>query len=68
MRKLTLEAQATGRPLGELLDEAQDLAPYVANLTAEQRSLLHDPRLYTGIATEKTEVLCAMWEQRLSMA
>lgn len=67
LRKLTLEAQASGRPLGELLEAAQDLAPYLAKLTADQRALLRDPTLYLGAAVRKTQMLCDMWEQRLGM-
>jgi adenylosuccinate lyase len=67
VRKLTLEAQAQGRPLGELLDESEELAPYLAKFTAEQRALLREPELYVGIAVEKTERLCVMWEERLGM-
>ncbi len=68
VRKLTLQAQAQGRPLGELLEECQELAPYLAQFTVQQRALLSDPRLYLGAAVEKTQWLCAMWEERLELA
>jgi len=65
IRKLTLEAQASGRPLGELLPQSKELAPYLEKLTDTQRALLRDPKLYLGAAVEKTEQLCAVWEERL---
>ena len=65
IRRLTLEAQATDRPLGELVDAAEDLAPYLAKFTPAQRALLRDPRAYLGAAEEKTQQLCDLWEQRL---
>lgn len=67
LRKLTLQAQATGRPLGELLREEKDLAPYLEKFTPAQRALLDDPRLYVGRASQKTELLCQKWEQALGL-
>lgn len=68
VRKLTLEAQASGRPLGQLVDEAQDLAPYLSKFTDQQRALLRDTTLYLGAAVEKTEALCRMWAERLGLS
>ncbi|MCE5216435.1 adenylosuccinate lyase [bacterium] len=67
LRKLTLQAQATGRPLGEILREEKDLAPYLEKFTPAQRALLDDPRLYVGRASQKTELLCQKWEQALGL-
>lgn len=67
VRRLTLEAQASGKSLGELLDESEELAPYLAKLTEAQRALLRDPELYLGAAVEKTEQICAMWRERLGV-
>ena len=67
LRVLTLEAQQTKRPLGELLAEAEDLRPYLAKLTPAQSALLQDPSLYTGIAARKAEVVCDGWERRLGL-
>jgi adenylosuccinate lyase len=65
LRVLTLEAQRTGRPLGELLNEAEELSPYLAKFAPEQRALLQDPSLYTGIASRKAELVCEEWEEKL---
>jgi len=67
VRKLTLEAQQSGRPLGELLAESEQLAPYLAQFTDEQRAILADPARYTGIAAEKARSVCDIWEERLGL-
>jgi adenylosuccinate lyase len=66
VRRLTLEAQHSGRPFFEVLTSASELAPYLARCTPEQRALLADPRQYTGLAAARTEEICAEWENRLS--
>ncbi len=65
VRRLTLQAQETGRPLGELLQESEELAGYWAQITERQREIILDPAQYTGIAAEKTRMLCDRWEERL---
>ncbi len=67
LRKLTLEAQATGRALGELLFGAEDLKPYLDRFTERQKEVLLQPELYTGIAARKTEQVCAFWQRRLGL-
>ncbi|MGE5578321.1 MAG: lyase family protein, partial [Syntrophothermus sp.] len=67
VRVLTLEAQKTGRPLRHLVTEREDLKPYLARMTSEQRRVLDEPELYRGRAAEKTEELCRKWEERLSL-
>ncbi len=66
LRELTLEAQASGKPLGDLLFAAADLKPYLDRLTDAQRLVLRDPEQYTGIASRKTEHVCEFWRARLS--
>ena len=67
VRKLTLQAQETGRPLGELLQASDELADYWAQITSRQREIILDPAQYTGIAAEKTRMLCDMWQERLGL-
>lgn len=67
VRRLTLEAQATGRPLGELLFEAEDLAPYIARFTEEQKQVLLHPERYIGAAVEKTQAICDYWRAQLAL-
>jgi adenylosuccinate lyase len=65
VRRLTLEAEQSGRPFQEALAESAELAPYLARFSAEQRALLSDPRRYTGLAEARTEEICEEWEGRL---
>jgi adenylosuccinate lyase len=65
VRKVTLEAQKSGQPLGEMLFASEGLRPYLEQLTDEQREILRDPSSYRGIAARKTETICEYWEQRL---
>jgi adenylosuccinate lyase len=67
VRRLTLQAQETGRPLGELLQESEELADYWAQITPRQREIILDPAQYTGISADKTRMLCDMWEERLGL-
>ncbi|MGC9318251.1 MAG: lyase family protein [Armatimonadota bacterium] len=67
VRRLTLQAQETGRPLGELLQESEELAQYWARLTDRQREIILHPSQYTGIAAQKTRAICDMWEERLGV-
>ncbi|MDI3280949.1 MAG: lyase family protein [Bacillota bacterium] len=66
VRRLTLEAERTGRTLRQLLPHQSELAPYLSRLTPEQRRILDDPASYLGLAVQRTEEICARWEQLLS--
>jgi adenylosuccinate lyase len=68
IRQLTLDAQAEGRPLWEVLTQSDELASYLAQLSDEQRVMLQDPTRYLGAAVAKTEWLCDLWEGRLGLA
>jgi len=67
VRRLTLEAQETGRPFIELLEGTEELSPYLAEFTDSQWALLRDAARYTGIAAQKTVEVCEMWEDRLGL-
>ena len=67
VRKLTLQAQQTDTPLGEVLQASEELAEYWSQLTDRQREMVLDPTQYTGIAARKTRSICDMWEQRLGL-
>ena len=64
-RKLTLEAQATGKPFAEVFLASGELQPYIAQFTQKQKDLVRHVESYTGIASEKTEHICRVWRQRL---
>lgn len=65
VRRVTLEAQKSGQPLGEVLFATADLKPYLDEFTPDQLAVLRDPAQYTGIAARKTERLCDHWEAEL---
>jgi adenylosuccinate lyase len=64
-RKLTLEAQATGTPFAEVFLASEELQPYIAQFTDKQKDLVRNVEAYTGIASAKTEHICALWKERL---
>jgi len=67
VRKLTLEAQRSDRPLGEVLQASEELAEYWSQLTDRQRAIILDPAQYTGIAAQKARSICDLWEERLGL-
>jgi adenylosuccinate lyase len=66
VRKLTLEAQASGKPLWDLIQRSEELAPYLERMTERQIAMLRDPANYCGLSAEKTEKVCEYWEQALT--
>ena len=74
VRRLTLEAEkhqeAKAMPtnLLELARRDEELAPYAARFTAEQKSILEEPERYVGLAVAKTEKLCRYWAGRFGVA
>ncbi len=67
IRKLTLEADSSGKPLLELADGKDELKKYMSKLSAKQREILSNPEKYTGKAVEKTEQVCAFWKRELKI-
>ena len=67
VRKLTLEAQATGREFPDVFFGAAEVQPYVAQFSERQVDLLRNVAHYTGIASQKTERICAVWRERLGL-
>lgn len=65
VRRLTLEADATGRPLRELAAASEELAPYLEALRPEQRRIIDQPELYTGVAAAKARRVCDRWSRYL---
>lgn len=68
VRKLTLEAEETGKNLRQLVQEKEELASYWAQFTDRQRELLVNPEQYTGIAAQKTEQVIEEWRQKLNLS
>ena len=67
VRRLTLKADAGEGSLWELASANEELAPYLARFTPEQRAILQDPRRYKGLAVERTLQVCEEWERRLNL-
>jgi adenylosuccinate lyase len=65
VRRLTLEAENSGRPLWDVLSHAEDLQPYLESMSDDQLRMLRDPEYYSGIAAEKAAEVCDHWEKRL---
>ncbi len=67
VRKLTLEAEKTGKALVELLLKESELKPYIRKLTKEQIDMLKKPERYTGLAARKTAEVCSEWKEKLKI-
>lgn len=67
VRKVTLQAQQSGKPLGEVLFASAELKPYLDQFSEEQLAVLRDPARYTGYASQKTEALCDYWQDKLGL-
>ncbi len=67
VRKLTLEAEKTGKPFVELLLKESELKPYTRKLTKEQIDILKKPERYTGLAARKTSEVCNEWKEKLKL-
>ncbi len=67
VRQLTLIAEKEGRVLRELINEDQELKPYLEQFNEKQRELLHNPEEYTGIAARKTEDIVSYWKKKLNL-
>ncbi|MFS8572824.1 MAG: adenylosuccinate lyase, partial [Clostridia bacterium] len=67
VRRLTLRAEAGEGNVWDLALASQELAPYLARLSEDQRRVLEDPRRYTGIAAERARRVCDEWERRLGL-
>jgi len=67
VRKLTLEAQKTGKPLHELAISDESLKPYLEKMTPGQTEIIKNPEKYTGLSAEKAEQVCLYWKERLNL-
>jgi adenylosuccinate lyase len=66
VRRLTLEAERTGRPLLELAIADPDLGPAIARLPSGERHVLERPEEYRGRASTVAREVCATWRARLA--
>jgi adenylosuccinate lyase len=67
VRKLTLEAEETGKTLRELAVEKEELEPYIKQLSSKQKKLLTNPDKYIGTAVKKTEKVVEKYANKLDI-
>lgn len=66
VRLLTLQAQREERPLREVVDADSAMQRYLERMTEQQRAILADPALYTGLAAAKARSIAESWQVKLS--
>ena len=67
VRRLTLEAEKTGKRFNDLLLKDRELKPYLKKISRQQLDILKKPENYTGLAAEKTESVCREWKEKLGI-
>ena len=65
VRRLTLEAERSGRSVLEIAAQDSDLRGYLKKLTPAERRILERPEEYRGLAAEVTRQFTAMWREKL---
>ena len=65
VRRLTLEAERTGRSPLELAALDEDLKPVLSALSIEERRVLDQPDEYRGLSTEVARDVAAGWRRTL---
>lgn len=64
---LTVQARKEGVSLEEVVARDGELVSYLEKMSPQQRSVLSDPSLYTGIASEKVQKVARHWKQELGL-
>lgn len=65
VKQLTLQADARGVSLKDVMLENQELKSYWNKLTPTQKEVITDPQKYLGIASAKAQQVCDHWEEAL---
>ncbi len=65
VRRLTLEAERSGRPVLEVAAQQDDLRETLARLTPDERRAIDKVEEYRGAATEVARDVCETWRGRL---
>lgn len=66
VRRLTLEAERSGRTLMEVATVDGELRDYLKKLTPDERHILERPEDYRGLAAEVARDVAATWRERLA--
>jgi adenylosuccinate lyase len=70
VRTLTLQAQRENRTLHDVMvkdREDGELFSYFERMTPQQKEILLNPTLYTGIAAKKAKAVAERWKQKLGL-
>jgi adenylosuccinate lyase len=67
VRNLTLQAQKESKPLEEIALADADLAPFIAKMSGDQKKILSNPALYTGIASQKALAVAKKWKKKFTL-
>jgi adenylosuccinate lyase len=65
VRKLTLEAERSGRGVLEIAAQDSDLRGYLKKFTPNERRVLERPEEYRGLAAETARSVTTLWRERL---
>ena len=65
VRKLTLEAERSGRTVLEIAMLDREVREYMKKLSADERRVLDQPEEYRGLSSEVTKDVANMWRERL---
>jgi adenylosuccinate lyase len=66
VRRLTLEAEQSGRPVLELAALDPDLRSILASLSSDERRVLDQPEEYRGLAGDVARDVAKLWRERLA--
>ncbi len=67
VREMTLKAQLSKKPLIQLIKNDKSIQAYLKKFNKRQLEILNNPEKYTGIAAEKTEMVCERWKKELKL-
>ena len=64
-RILARQSRVENKSLTQVIREDRSLDEYLQRCTPEQRQVLEDPAFYTGASSQRTQIVCDNWEQKL---
>jgi adenylosuccinate lyase len=68
-RRVSMAARDSGRSVLAVAAEEPEAAPALAALSEAERRILAEPeRHYTGLAAQKVDAVCDLWEKLLALA
>ena len=67
VREITLKAQLERKPLIGVAKKDKAIEHYLKKFNKKQLEIINNPEKYTGIAAEKTEVVCGEWKREFKL-